>query len=157
MKPQEQKRKVIQELHLAGNSPKDIISATKYPLKTVYRVVKKLKAGEGIGHRLVSVLGTQYWAWMRPIQEKKADANLLGRPQKVHCGEPGHLHGGVGLQALREQEDGEEGRQGRLAYEVLCQGKAAPSYSENEGRQTRESKDSSSRVQGQSGSGPPLF
>lgn len=51
MKAQEQKRKVIQELHLAGNTAKDIITATKYPSKTVYRVVKRLKAGEGIEHK----------------------------------------------------------------------------------------------------------
>ncbi len=52
MKPQEQKRKVILELHSAGNSAKEIIASTKYPSKTVYRVVNKLKAGEGIEHKL---------------------------------------------------------------------------------------------------------
>ena len=48
MKPQEQKRKVIQELHSAGNSAADIVWMTKYPKATVYRVIKQLKAGLGI-------------------------------------------------------------------------------------------------------------
>eukprot|EP00095_Tigriopus_kingsejongensis_P010263 maker-scaffold178_size283195-snap-gene-1.33 protein:Tk10263 transcript:maker-scaffold178_size283195-snap-gene-1.33-mRNA-1 annotation:"na+ pi-cotransporter family protein" len=47
MKTQEAKRKVIAELHPAGNDAKAIIKATKYSKATVYCVIKRLKAGKG--------------------------------------------------------------------------------------------------------------
>ncbi len=50
MKPQEQRCKVIAELYLAGNDAKAIIKATNYCHATVYNVLKKLKAGQGIAH-----------------------------------------------------------------------------------------------------------
>ena len=50
MKPQEQKRKVIEELYSAGNRAAEILRVTKYAKATVYRVVKQIKAGLGISH-----------------------------------------------------------------------------------------------------------
>jgi hypothetical protein len=50
MKAQEVKRKVIAELHSAGNDAAAIIRVTKYPRSTVYDVIKRLNAGKGIGH-----------------------------------------------------------------------------------------------------------
>jgi transposase len=50
MTSQEQKRKVISELLDAGNSTMEIIRVTKYPVSTVYRVVKRLQSGIGVNH-----------------------------------------------------------------------------------------------------------
>lgn len=51
MKPQEQRRKVIADLYAAGNNAANIVKVTKYPKRTVYDVVKRLKDGRGIEHK----------------------------------------------------------------------------------------------------------
>lgn len=98
---------MIQELHQAGNTDKDIITTTNYPSKTVYKVVKRLKAGEGIEHKSCGI-----------PKNTKMNSNLQSRPQEVYGSKPRPLHGSVDLEAIGEQEIGEEG--GR-AGPTVCQ------------------------------------
>eukprot|EP00095_Tigriopus_kingsejongensis_P001141 maker-scaffold572_size133628-snap-gene-0.11 protein:Tk01141 transcript:maker-scaffold572_size133628-snap-gene-0.11-mRNA-1 annotation:"similar to H28G03.4" len=48
---QELRRKVIADLHAAGNDAATIVKVTNYPKRTVYDVVKRLKDGRGIEHK----------------------------------------------------------------------------------------------------------
>ncbi len=86
MKPQEQKRKVIQKLYAAGNNDKDIIVATKYPSNTVYRVVKRLKAGEGIKNKLCGP--SEKKSGHRPFWLASRDPLRQTRPSPWGCWPP---------------------------------------------------------------------